>query len=51
MMMSIWLGFPEESSNDDASGGTDNIQTLIDEIQTKDQEVDQLQDQLVVELS
>ena len=48
--MSIWLGFPEESSSEGAAGGTDNIQTLIDEIQTKDQEVDQLQDQIVVEL-
>ena len=46
--MSIWLGFPEESSS--SSSGSDNIQTLIDEIQTKDQEVEQLQDQIVVEL-
>ena len=47
--MSIWLGFPEESSNGDGSG-TDNIQTLIDEIQAKDEEIDQSQDQMVTEL-
>ena len=47
--MSIWLGFPEESS-EDGGEGTDEIQTKIDEIQTLDQEIDQLQDQMVVEL-
>jgi len=48
--MSIWLGFPEGSNGEGAGAGTDNIQTIIDDIQTKDQEVDQAQDQLVVEL-
>ena len=48
--MTIWLGFPEESSSNGAGSGTDDVQTLIDEIQTKDQEIDQLQDQIANEL-
>lgn len=47
--MSIWLGFPEEASGSGTSG-TDEVQTIIDEIQTKDQEIDQIQDQIIIEL-
>ncbi len=47
-IISIWLGYPDESSED--GSGTDNVQSLIDEIQAKDQEIDQIQDELITEL-
>ncbi len=47
--MVIWLGFPEESAGEGGSG-EDNVQTLIDEAQVANEQIDQLEDQLKVEL-
>ncbi len=46
--MTIWLGYPEEFGG--SSTSSHDIESLIEELEAKDNEIDELQDQLVEEL-
>lgn len=47
--LTIWLGYPEEIRSS-TSSNRDDIDSLIEEIEAKDDEINDLQDQLVEEL-